>query len=242
MMQQINLYQPIFRKEQKIFSARTLLIGNLLVLIGLVALYGLTFWQGESLQQQLSQTQQQRDDNNKRIAQLSAQYPQKVRDPQLAIQISQARERLAFLQEVTATLSSQANGIGGGFSEHLAGLSRQDISGLWLEQITILRGGSELRLRGSTTQSERVPYYIQQLSREDIFQGTSFHRLSIERPAVDKATATTRPQPEVIHFTLETALKSITSSESAPSTRSRGLGTQRWNVKSPGQILDERLR
>ena len=43
MMQQINLYQPIFRKEEKIFSAKTLLIGNLLVLVGLVVLYGATF-------------------------------------------------------------------------------------------------------------------------------------------------------------------------------------------------------
>lgn len=241
MMQQINLYQPIFRKEEKIFSARTLLIGNLLVLVGLIALYGITFLQGESLQDQLSQTINQRDENRDRISQLSAQYPQKKRDPQLAIRIANARGRLAFLREVTTTLSSQINGIGGGFSEHLAGLSRQDIPKLWLTQITISGGGRELKLHGSTINSERVPYYIQQLSREDIFQGTSFHRLSIRRHVDEKDTEAGGPS-EVIHFTLETALKAPSDSPVIPSSQSSTKRYQKWNVKSPGQILDERMR
>ncbi|MCW8824955.1 MAG: hypothetical protein OQK78_00885 [Gammaproteobacteria bacterium] len=239
MMQQINLYQPIFRKERKIFSAKTLLIGNLLVLIGLAVLFAFTLWQGESLQSQLTQTIKQRDENNNRINQLSAQYPQKSRDPQLAVKIANAKQRLAFLNEITTTLASQINGIEGGFSEHLAGLSRQDVADLWLNQITILRGGGEIRLRGSTTLSERVPYYIQKLSNEDIFEGTSFHRLSIERPATDKMAA----QSDLINFTLETALKPGSENGTIPaSAGGRRLGTQKWDVKSPEQILEERMR
>lgn len=238
MMQQINLYQPIFRKEHKIFSARTLLIGNLLVLIGLILLYGATFWQGESLQAQLSQTMSQRDENREQISQLSAQYPQKKRDPQLATRIANARGRLAFLHEVTTTLSSQINGIEGGFSEHLAGLSRQDIPKLWLNQITISAGGSELKLRGSATSSDRVPYYIQQLSREDIFRGTSFHRLSIEHTVEDEKDR----EAAMIHFALETALKSPSDNKIISSRQGSLRTSQRWNVKSPGQILDERMR
>lgn len=242
MMQQINLYQPIFRKEEKIFSAKTLLIGNLLVLIGLVALYGATFWQGESLQTQLSQTQKQRDENLHKIGQLSAQYPQKQRNPQLAIQITNARGRLAFLRKISTTLSSQINGIEGGFSKHLAGLSRQDIPKLWLNQITISNGGSELRLHGSTLNSDRVPYYIQQLSREDIFQGTSFHRLSIRRPVIDEKNRETQAPSKVISFTLETALKSSSDNKMLSSSQGGTGRYQRWDVKSPGQILDERMR
>ncbi|HEA26449.1 MAG TPA: hypothetical protein ENH92_04940 [Ectothiorhodospiraceae bacterium] len=242
MMQQINLYQPIFRKEEKIFSAKTLLIGNLLVLIGLVVLYGGTFWQGETLQTQLSQAISQRDVNRNQIGQLSAQYPQKIRDPQLAIRIANAKGRLTFLHEVTSTLSSQINGIEGGFSEHLAGLSRQDIPKLWLKQITISDGGSELRLHGSTLNSDRVPYYIQQLSRENIFQGTSFHRLSIRRPVIDEKDREAEPPSEVINFTLETALKTPSDNQTISSRQNSAKRYQRWDVKSPGQIFDERMR
>lgn len=238
MMQQINLYQPIFRKEEKIFSAKTLLIGNLLVLIGIGMLYGATLWQGESLQSQLTQTMNQRDENRDRITKLSAQYPQKKRNPQLAINIANARARLAFLREVSLTLSAQENGIERGFSEHLAGLSRQDIPKLWLNKISILRGGSDIKLNGSTTVSERVPYYIQQLSLEDVFQGTSFHRLSISADQDDK-----RPeqQPAVIKFTLETALKPISDKTATSPVRYRKLGSQRFSLKSPGEILDEKV-
>jgi len=230
MMQQINLYQPIFRKEQKIFSAQTLLIGNLLVLVGIFVLYGITLWQGSTLQSQLEQTIKQRDDNLNRVTQLAKQYPEKKLDPQLTTQIERTRKRLEFLQEVSTTLFSTSGGIEGGFSGHLAGLSRRDPQKLWLEQITILRGGSEIRLRGLTTQSERVPNYIQQLAHETIFQGTSFHRLSIGRlEQVDQ-------KPQLIRFTLETAFKS------SPDTgQSKRLASQRWNVKSPAQILDERM-
>ena len=241
MMQQINLYQPIFRKEEKVFSARTLLIGNLLVFVGIMALYGLNLWQVSSLQLQLSQTIHQREENQRQVEQLSAQYPLVKRDAQLTGKLSHAKERLTFLHEVRATLTSQTNGAGDGFSEHLAGLSRQDIPQLWLNQITISAGGRELRLHGSTMSSDRVPYYIQQLGRESIFQGTSFHRLAIHRP-IDKNAAKLEPPSKVIHFTLETALK-LTSefSEEAP-TQNPSEKYLQWHIKSPGQILEERMR
>ncbi len=206
MMQQINLYQPILRKQRKVFSAKTLLIGNLLVLGGICVFYGASLWQGESLQIQLTQTESQRDVNQKRIAQLSAMHPQKKRNPQLAINIANARERLAFVRKVLATLDTPENKIERGFSEHLAGLSRQDIPQLWLNQISILRGGIAIKLHGSTTHPEHVPYYIQQLSQEAIFQGISLHRLSINAGVDDEQTG----QPStVIQFALESALEPI---------------------------------
>ncbi len=233
MMQQINLYQPIFRKEQKIFSARTLLIGNLLVLLGLFALYGATFWQGQSLQRQLDQTIEQRNDSRNHLVEMQKAYPEKKRDPQLAERIKSIKARINFLTGISTTLASKGSGSEEGFSKYLAGLSRQDISQLWLNQITILNGGNEIKLYGLTTQSAHVPHYIQRLSHEPVFKGTAFHRLSIIRQSIKEGDK--KKKSELIQFSLEstvkaeaTALSSISQGQQSP--------TNRFN------ILDEGMR
>ncbi|NOR52151.1 MAG: hypothetical protein GQ470_05975 [Gammaproteobacteria bacterium] len=215
MMQQINFYQPIFRKEQKIFSARTMLVGNLLVLLGLFILYGASYWQGFSLQEQLTQTIKQRDDSRNRQSQMKRAYPVKTRDPQLAKKINNLRNHIKFLKGISTTLASKRGGNEGGFSEYLAALSRQNISQLWLEQITIFNGGGGIRLRGLTTQSAQVPHYIQKLSHEPVFQGTSFHRLSISRHGLGEDKG--EQLSDLIQFTLETALTSDMSSRGSTS-------------------------
>ena len=239
MMQQINFYQPIFRKEQKIFSARTMLTGNLLVLLGLFVLYGASYWQGLALQEQLSQTIKQRDDSRNRQTEMERAYPLKTRDPQLAKKINTLRARINFLRSISTTLASKRGGNEAGFSEYLAALSRQDIAQLWLEQITIFNGGGGITLRGLTTRSAQVPHYIQQLSREPVFQGTSFHRLSISRHGLDQDND--KQDSELIRFTLETAL-TLEMSNLGSTSKVDQNSPKRFNVKSPSEILDERMR
>ena len=238
MMQQINLYQPIFRKEHKIFSAKTILIGNMIVLTGLIALYGVAYRQGQSLQGQLTQTIQQRDESRIRLTKIKKAYPEKKRDPQLAKRVKEVKVRLDFLKGISTTLASRSSGNVQGFSEYLAGLSRQDISQLWLEQITILAGGSEIKLKGLTTKSEHVPRYIQQLSNEPVFQGTTFHKLSINR----QDTQEQEQGPMLIQFNLETALISEKSNLTSSSLERPQGPPKLFDIVNPSQILNGKIR
>ena len=45
-MQQVNLYQPIFRKQKKVFSARALVQAVVLVAVALGGIFGYSRWQG----------------------------------------------------------------------------------------------------------------------------------------------------------------------------------------------------
>lgn len=181
MKQQVNLYQPLFRKQEKIFSAKTMLQAAGIILIGMVLLYLFESWQIQNLKTQVALLQKQRDDNAAQVARLAQQFPEKKKDPALARAVEREQKRLKTRQQVISTLQERALGNLDGFSEHLAGLSRQRLSQLWLTRITIAQGGTDLALHGSTYQQEQLPQYLQNLSQEKAFLGTGFKHFLMSR-------------------------------------------------------------
>ena len=178
-MQQINLYQPILRKQEKVFSAKTLLQGNLLVLAGLMLLFTYTLFQTKQLEDQLAQATQQRNERMQRLTTLRAQYPERVKDESLQLQVTQLRSRLQNAQELLAAVKNYEDSPSEGFSAHLAGLARQDLPSLWLSRI-VVRGQRQLALEGSTLTATDVPVLIQRLGTEPVFSGTAFERVEIQ--------------------------------------------------------------
>jgi hypothetical protein len=199
-MQQVNLYQPILRKQEKVFSAKTLLQGNLVVLAGLVLIYVYTLFQTQNIEAQLEQAKQQRDNQIKRLATLSAQYPEKPKDPTLASRIAQARAELQHKQRLLDGVAELGLDTSVEFSKHLEGLARQDLPNLWLQQI-FLRYGQQVELKGSAYLAEEVPVYLQRLSKENAFNGTTFQSVVIARSEehddrVDFTLSTQPPKAE----------------------------------------------
>jgi hypothetical protein len=197
-MQQVNLYQPILRKQEKVFSAKTLLQGNLLVLAGLVLIYLYTVFQTQGLKDQLKQTGQQREVQIKRLAELSAQYPPRSKDASLAARLEQARATLQRKRTILTAvkdlgLDSEVN-----FSRHLTSLARQDLPDLWLQRI-FLQYGQHVELQGSAYRAEEVPLYLQRLSEETAFNGAEFQTVVIARSEefADRVTFTLSSKPPV---------------------------------------------
>jgi hypothetical protein len=197
-MQQVNLYQPILRKQEKVFSAKTLLQGNLLVLAGLVLIYLYTVFQTQGLKDQLKQTGQHREVQIKRLAELSAQYPPRSKDASLAARLEQARATLQRKRTILTAvkdlgLDSEVN-----FSRHLTSLARQDLPDLWLQRI-FLQYGQHVELQGSAYRAEEVPLYLQRLSEETAFNGAEFQTVVIARSEefADRVTFTLSSKPPV---------------------------------------------
>lgn len=198
-MQQVNLYQPILRKQEKTFSAKTLLQGNLMVLLGLALLYGYTVVQTRNMQAQLAQVQQQRDGQIKQLAELARQFPPKAKDETLQVRIEQQQAELAHKRKLLTAVTQLGLGGDAGFSEHLSGLARQDLPQLWLKQIT-LQQGQQVKLTGAAYQPEVVPLYLQRLATEKAFNGTAFHSVVIARNA---------EQPGLVDFNLSTQVPEV---------------------------------
>lgn len=185
-MQQVNLYQPILRKQEKVFSAKTLLQGNLLVLAGVLLLAVYTIVQSGNIQEQLTQVKQEHEQKLKQLKVLSDQYPVKVKDESLPALIEQAKAELNHKQQLLAAVQQLGLDEESGFSSHMAGLSRQYRPELWLHEIT-LKSGKQMELIGSSYQAEEVARYLQRLSNEKPFRGTAFQSVTIARDEDDNS-------------------------------------------------------
>lgn len=198
MRQQINLYQPIFRRQEKIFSGKAMLQGAAMIGAGLLLFYGYALMQSRSLQGQLQQMEAQRSEDIQRIAELNRLYPEPKKDPGLEQRLQTVRKELEGKRRVVAALSDRATGNRSGFSAHLEGLARQRLSQLWLTEVSIEQGGERLSLIGSSFQQEQVPQFIQRLNQEPPYAGREFAVFSMERHKED---------PRRIDFRIQSVLE-----------------------------------
>ncbi len=181
MNQNINLYQPIFRRQQKIFSAETMVMMLALLVLGLVLISVWSQWRYSSLQSQLDQLATQESEALERLASLEQALPRREESPALRRAVEAAEQDVALKRRALQVLDNGALGQQAGFSEYLAALGRQRIEPVWLTGIRIQEGGQQLRLQGRTLQADQVPVYMQRLSSEPVYSGTDFRTMVIER-------------------------------------------------------------
>jgi Tfp pilus assembly protein PilN len=181
LQQQINLYQPLFRKRKVPFAAAT--IGKILGILVLVyiLIYGAFQWQVSSLDEQLQQAEESRDALQEEVAKLRKQLPN--REPSLALEqkLQQVLVQRKASQDVLDKLNKEMRQDAIPFSSYFTGLARQDISGLWLSSIRIGAAGEELQLGGGVSRPELVPKFLTKLSGEAAFQGRTFQVLHLNR-------------------------------------------------------------
>ena len=180
--QQINLYQPIFRTQKKIFSARTMLEATVVVIVGLALFSGYALWQGRQIAAQHTQLENRRVEALTRIEQMRALFPQRVGNAALEQEVAHLRKELEGRQRIVAHLAATDAGNLEGFAPHLEGLARQKPASLWLTDVVVSKGGAEMVLRGNSLQAEQVPRYLQRLAAESAFAGREFGNLQIARP------------------------------------------------------------
>ncbi len=188
-IQQVNLYQPILRRQEKVFSSATLVQALAVVAAALLAIWGYGAWQVHALDRQVQLARGQQAQSEARLQQLQRLYPEPVRDRALAGRVAAAEKELAQKRRVLHALSERAFGNTAGFVDQLQGLARQSVEGLWLSELELAAGGTRLRLRGNALAPELVPRYLQRLSAEPVFAGTEFQTFLMQRAADDRSIA-----------------------------------------------------
>lgn len=180
-MQQINLYQPMFRQEKKIFSAVTMLqiVGFFLVV--LTAVYA---WNVRSLapfQAELAKTDADFERLVKQIEKMRAPTAADAERKLIDREIAALTREIAVRRNLQKLLTTRSFGNTEGFSSYFEALAQGHVDGAWLTDIRIAQGGGRLTLKGKTVDPELVPVYIKRLAETPAFRKRGFSVLELAR-------------------------------------------------------------
>lgn len=217
MSQNINLFNPAFRKQRRVV---TLGAAVQLLCITLVVLGGYHY----TLQQQVNGlTEELRSADS--LLKSQRGYVDRLKgkaavkpEAQLESDIARLEAELKVARDSMAALKGGGFGNQQGFAEYLRAFSRQSLNGLWLTGFTI-SGGGELEIRGRVLSPDLVPSYIQRLNREQVLAGRSFARLEMNRPpepVADKGKDAKKAQPALRFLEFSMATSEVIKTEKTP--------------------------
>ncbi len=178
--QQVNLYQPIFRRQRQVFSAVTMLQATGVFAVSLLAIHFYGLWKVAGLEAEAVQLEGRAKTYSAQIGRLDSSTGAAHRR-----EMEQDLERLDAerleQQKLIEILESRPLGSTDGFSAYLAALARRHTAGLWLTELNIDGASRSIELIGRTKKADLVPAYLLSLGAEDALSGQRFDELRIER-------------------------------------------------------------
>ena len=202
MSQQINLCNPLFRKQEKYFSAITMVQSLTLIILGCVLFYSYLAYQTRALAKQAEQMVQMHDNTQRQLTTLATTLAARKPDSALTDAVAKAEQAVHTRLALLDLLQQGKLGNQSGFSDYFEALSRQSVNGLWLTGFDV--GGGQITISGRALQAAFVPQLIQRLKLEPRFSGVDFTTLDIHHPETPATTSTDSPSAPLpyIEFTL----------------------------------------
>ncbi len=203
MSQQINLFNPIFRKQKKYFSSVTMAQALAIICVACALLAADAARRTRALRMQAASVDALLLARQERLAEFRVRYAPRQKSPDLPAAILAAEQDLAMLNTAQATITRGGFGDQRGFSAYFRAFAQQSIDGLWLTGLTIASGGAQLGVQGNTLQAELVPLYMRRLSSEPVMQGKAFSSLEIGAAAAAPQALGSAVAPNYLRFNLQ---------------------------------------
>ena len=190
MHQQINLYQPVFRKQEKVFSAATLLQICAAVLLLLLVILAHARWTLRDMNSTAQTLQEQVDSQTRQLGTLEDSYrtpDTEALDSEIVKLRADIDQRHTLLNQFDLLATQHKSG----FANQLRALAEVHLPGLWLEGVTVTED-QRMELRGIALDAKLVPLYLQQLEgRKDLsetaFETVSMNRIDSDQPQIQFA-------------------------------------------------------
>jgi len=219
MNQQINLYQPIFREERKLFSLKTVGVSLAIVLVALVAMWGLGKYNVNGLAGAVAQLKQQQAAQQRMAEAAGVLLDAQGNPAAMEEEVKTLSARLAERTNALHLLRSGAAGQPRGFAPRMTALARKHTEGVWLDHLSLGGGAGNLMLRGRTLDAALVPRYLQSLAEEPELSGARFDLVVMDRRAQhEEADKRAAPKPvdqsPTVRFSISSTAFSIPMEES----------------------------
>ena len=219
MSQQINLFNPAFQPQKKIFSVNAM-AGALGVLVLLVAGTGVyAKVRVAQLEARVARGEEQVQAAQKRLEAATAEFAPRTKDGRLEAALAAAQAEHDALRRVADVIQRGDLGNIEGYAEYFRALARQSVDGLWLTGVTITGAGTEIGVRGRALDPALVPGYLARLRNERVLQGKPVGSMQIGQATTVKVRGadgkeTDAPAPYV-EFSLQSAAASAASTPGA---------------------------
>lgn len=188
MSQQINLFNPAFRKQRELFTALMLVQALAALVLVMISVYGYQYRQVTLLDKQIKTGAASLTQEQARLVKMAAEHAPRQKDAVLEKRAAEMEQQLKGEETVLEVLQSGSLGNTQGYSGYMRAFARQTVNGLWLTEFGIKGAGKEMFLGGRTLRPELVPAYIQRLNQETATQGRDFAALEIQRPKMEPAS------------------------------------------------------
>ncbi|KAF0812875.1 hypothetical protein IGB42_02719 [Andreprevotia sp. IGB-42] len=173
MTQQINLFNPLFRKKTKIFGANFIgLTLAILTVSGLLA-WGTARYQVYRLTQQLQVLEESKAKLAANRNAESGKTGETAENQQVANHLAEVNKTLLERQMTMSKFQSSSRS----FSAYLDGFAGAQISGVWLTVIDIK--ADKLSLEGQALSAPLIPAYLDALKQQRVFTGQQFGALQL---------------------------------------------------------------
>jgi hypothetical protein len=202
--QQINLFNPVFLKQKKIFSSVAMAQALGVLLFGSLAMVAYGKHHVNQLEKEAQLVNAQLVQKQARQSMVNAEFAPRPPSKALEADIAAAEGQLRSLQLVSGVLERGELGNTKGFSEYYKALARQNMSGLWLTGVSV--AGTDIGIRGRAMEGSMVPGYINRLTREPVMQGKSFASLEIAQGEMKGEGGKTSAAP-FVEFRLESVVQ-----------------------------------
>lgn len=189
MSQQINLFNPIFLEQKKVFGALPMAEALGIIVAGALLLTWFAGQRVDELDKTAAAGKAVLAARERRLAEANVQFAPRQKTPALAAELANAEAELKSLNQVESVLRGGALGNAAGYSEYFRAFSRQNVSGLWLTGVSIVGAGNDIGVQGRALQPTLIPAYIARLKAERVMRGKSFASLDISRPDAQLASA-----------------------------------------------------
>jgi hypothetical protein len=167
MSQQINLFNPLFMRREKYFSARTMLQSLGLIAAGMIALYAYALVQAHELERLAADYNAQLGTQRAQFIELGSRGQSKLLEAEVARLEADVKSRRAVLAVVQGGDVGNTQGV----SAYFAAFARHPTPGVWLTGFSVGEDGNELRVRGRVLHADLVPAYLKVLNEDAVMRG-----------------------------------------------------------------------